>query len=177
PMMAGLAQALANVAKANPELTFVYPVHLNPAVQDAVRPALEGVANVMLTEPWNYSSMVALLSAAELVITDSGGIQEEGAALGRPVAVLRNVTERPEGVEAGVLKLLGNDPAEVESALLDLLSDPAELERMRSAPNPYGDGRASDRIAQAVAWRFDLAPKPADWAPDVLATGGRGTGG
>lgn len=165
PMMAGLARALANVAKANADLTFVYPVHLNPAVQEAVRPVLEGVANFVLADPWDYSSMVALLDAAELVITDSGGIQEEGAALGRPVAVLRNVTERPEGVDAGVLKLLGNDPAVVEDALNSLLSDEAELQRMRSAPNPYGDGRASGRIAQAVAWRFGLASKPADWSP------------
>lgn len=162
-VMPGLARALANVAKANPDLTFVYPVHLNPAVREAVWPALDGLPNVLLEDPFDFSSMTALLDAAELVITDSGGIQEEGAALGRPVAVLRNVTERPEGVEAGVLKLLGNDPGPVENALLSLLADHDELQRMRSAPNPYGDGRAGKRIAQAVAWRFGLASKPADW--------------
>ena len=162
PVMRDLAEALANVARANPHLTFVYPVHLNPAVQEAVRPALGNLPNFELLGPVDYLSMVALLDRSALVITDSGGIQEEGAALGRPVAVLRNVTERPEGL-GGALRLLGNDPARVESELLALLGDESELERMRRAPNPYGDGRASERIAQAVAWRFGLADRPDDW--------------
>lgn len=165
PVMADLARALAAVARERNDLTFVYPVHLNPAVREAVEPVLSRVPNFLLRDPYDYSSMVALLDAAELVVTDSGGIQEEGAALGRPVAVLRNVTERPEGVEAGVLKLLGNDPAHVERSLLSLLADEEELARMRAAPNPYGDGRAAERIAQAVAWRFGLAARPADWRP------------
>jgi len=165
PMMARLAEALAAVAGANLEHTFVYPVHLNPAVRDAVVPALENLPNFVLSDPYDYSTMVALLDASELVVTDSGGIQEEGAALGVPVAVLRNVTERPEGVEAGVLRLLGNDPGEVEARLLDLLADPATLAAMRQAPNPYGDGHAGERVAQAVAWRFGLAERPADWVP------------
>lgn len=163
PVMAGLARALADVARAHPELTFVYPVHLNPAVRDAVRPALAGVANVVLDEPYDYFGMLALLAASELIVTDSGGLQEEGAALGVPVAVLRNVTERPEGVEAGVLKLVGNEPDLVRSALLGLLGAPAELALMRSRPNPYGDGHAAERVAQAVAWRCGLAERPADW--------------
>lgn len=165
PMMAQLAEALAAVARANPEHTFVYPVHLNPAVRDAVMPALRDLSNFVLSDPYDYSTMVALLDAAELVVTDSGGIQEEGAALGVPVAVLRNVTERPEGVEAGVLRLLGNDPGEVEAGLLALLADPATLATMRQAPNPYGDGHAGERVAQAVAWRFGLAERPDDWVP------------
>lgn len=162
PVMRELAAALASVARAHPELTFVYPVHLNPAVREAVWPALEAVPNFRLMDPVDYLSMVALLDRSVLVITDSGGIQEEGAALGRPVAVLRNVTERPEGL-GGVLRLVGNDPARVEERLLALLGDEAELARMRAAPNPYGDGRASERIAQAVAWRFGLAERPEDW--------------
>lgn len=161
-VMAELAAALAEVAHANPRLTFVYPVHLNPAVQEAVVPVLEPVENFRLLKPVDYLSMLALLDRSELVITDSGGIQEEGAALGRPVAVLRNVTERPEGL-GGVLKLLGNDPENVRRSLGQLLSDEKELARMRASPNPYGDGRASERIAQAVAWRFGLAERPADW--------------
>src|SRR5690606_22519164 len=123
PVMGRLADVLARVARANPALTFVYPVHLNPAVKEAVTPALAGLPNFILTDPYDYSTMVALLAASEIVITDSGGIQEEGAALGVPVAVLRNVTERPEGVQAGVLHLLGNEPGEVESSLLELLAD------------------------------------------------------
>lgn len=167
PLMRELATALANVARSVPDRTFVYPVHRNPAVRDAVMPPLEGVANVVLSEPYDYSTMVALLDAADLVITDSGGIQEEGASLGVPVAVLRNVTERPEGVEAGVLRLLGNHPPTVEAGLLELLGDDAALAAMRLAPNPYGDGHAGERVAQAVAWRFGLAERPADWQPDA----------
>lgn len=165
PMMAHLAAALARVAARFPERTFVYPVHRNPAVRDAVHPALRNVPNVVLDDPWGYMSMLALLDRAELVITDSGGIQEEGAALGVPVAVLRNVTERPEGVEAGSLRLMGNDPATVESGLIALLNEPDALRAMRAAPNPYGDGHAGGRVAQAVAWRFGLADRPVDWCP------------
>lgn len=164
-VMSDLAAAIAAVATANPKHTFVYPVHLNPAVRDAVSPALSGLPNVLLDEPWEYLEMLALLDAAELIITDSGGIQEEGAALGVPVAVLRNVTERPEGVTAGVLTLIGNDPKTVRARLLELLSDTARLSAMRAAPNPFGDGRAGERVAQAVAWRFSLADRPADWVP------------
>lgn len=163
-VMSDLASSLAAVARAYPQYTFVYPVHLNPRVQEAVRPVLSDVANFRLSDPIDYLSMLALLDRAELVITDSGGIQEEGAALGKPVAVLRNVTERPEGL-GGVLRLVGNDPARVQAALLELLGDEGELARMRAAPNPYGDGKASERIAAAVAWRFGLADRPEDWRP------------
>jgi len=163
PVMAELAGALRQVALARPDLTFIYPVHLNPAVREAVRPALGDLDNFLLHEPWDYPSMVALLDAAVAVITDSGGIQEEGAALGVPVAVLRNVTERPEGVDAGILKLVGNDPATAGPALLSFLNDTEALQRMRSAQNPYGDGHAGERVARAVAWRLGLGPRPADW--------------
>lgn len=163
PVLAGLAEALAAAARAHPERTFVFPVHLNPAVREAVTPPLERVPNVVLEEPWPYDAMAALMAGSELIVTDSGGLQEEGAALGVPVAVLRNVTERPEGVEAGVLRLLGNDPERVRVGLLELLGDEEALAAMRRAENPYGDGRAGERIAKAVAWRLGLGPRPADW--------------
>jgi UDP-N-acetylglucosamine 2-epimerase (non-hydrolysing) len=163
PVMAALAGSLARVARRHPELTFVYPVHLSPAVREAVWPGLDGIANVLLDDPWDYLSMLALLRAAKLIVTDSGGLQEEGAALGVPVAVLRNLTERPEGVEAGSLRLLGNDPVEVEAALLALLADDASLAAMRAAENPYGDGHAGRRVAEAVAWRLGLGERPRDW--------------
>ncbi|GGN27996.1 non-hydrolyzing UDP-N-acetylglucosamine 2-epimerase [Deinococcus daejeonensis] len=163
PMMREMAQALARVAQAHPDHHFIYPVHLSPAVQEAVRPALEGVANFELTDPLDYSDMAPLMAASRLLATDSGGLQEEGAALGVPVAVLRNVTERPEGVEAGVLRLAGNDPAQLEATLLDLLGSEHTLAAMRAARNPYGDGQAAQRIAQAIAWHFGLAERPADW--------------
>lgn len=164
PVMAEMARALADVARAHPDCYFVYPVHLNPAVQEAVRPALGNLPNFELTDPLDYANMAPLMAASTLLATDSGGLQEEGAALGVPVAVLRNVTERPEGVEAGVLVLAGNDPGQMRAVLNGLLSDEAQLARMRAARNPYGDGRASGRIAQAVAWSFGLAKRPADWA-------------
>ncbi|MXV19533.1 non-hydrolyzing UDP-N-acetylglucosamine 2-epimerase [Deinococcus xianganensis] len=163
PMMREMAHALARVAQAHPDHHFIYPVHLSPAVQEAVRPALEGVANFELTDPLDYSDMAPLMAASRLLATDSGGLQEEGAALGVPVAVLRNVTERPEGVEAGVLRLAGNDPAQLEATLLDLLGSDPTLAAMRAARNPYGDGQAAQRIAQAIAWHFGLAERPADW--------------
>ncbi|WP_102126245.1 non-hydrolyzing UDP-N-acetylglucosamine 2-epimerase [Deinococcus planocerae] len=163
PVMAQMARALADVARASPNCHFVYPVHLNPAVQEAVRPALGGLPNFELTDPLDYANMAPLMAASALLVTDSGGLQEEGAALGVPVAVLRNVTERPEGLEAGVLRLAGNDPATIREVIGGLLGDEAELAWMRAARNPYGDGQASGRIARAVAWHFGLAGKPDDW--------------
>ena len=165
PVMAGLAQAVANAARAHPEYTFVYPVHLNPAVREAVWPPLAGITNVILEEPYDYLSALALWRASEFIITDSGGIQEEGTALGVPVVVLRNVTERPEGVEVGALRLAGNDPEEVERVLLELLGDPGKRTAMRQKRNPYGDGNAGTRVAQAVAWRLGLGERPEDWVP------------
>lgn len=163
PMMREMAQALGRVARSHPELHFIYPVHLSPAVQEAVRPALGSLENFELIEPLDYSEMAPLMAASVLLATDSGGLQEEGAALGVPVAVLRNVTERPEGVQAGVLRLAGNDPRQLEATLQELLGDEGQLEAMRSARNPYGDGKAAGRIAQAIAWHFGLTRRPDDW--------------
>ncbi len=169
PLLADLAAALARTASRHPEFTFVYPVHKNPVVREAVRPALADVPNFVLLEPLEFSEMAALLAASELIVTDSGGLQEEGAALGVPVAVARNVTERPEGVEAGILRLAGNEPEGFERTLRELLADAARRARMAAAPNPYGDGRAAARVAAAVAWRLGLGPRPDDWAPSPEA--------
>ncbi|CAM4020325.1 non-hydrolyzing UDP-N-acetylglucosamine 2-epimerase [Deinococcus frigens] len=163
PGMREMAGALARVAQLHPGHHFIYPVHLSPAVQEAVRPVLEGVPNFELTAPLDYNDMAPLMAASVLLATDSGGLQEEGAALGVPVAVLRNVTERPEGLEAGVLRLAGNDPAQLEAVLNDLLDHPATLQQMREARNPYGDGLAAGRIARAIAWHFGLGERPDDW--------------
>ena len=165
PVMAGLARALAEAAAAHPGRVFVYPVHRNPAVREAVVPVLGDVANVRLVDPWPYDRMAALMAASDLIVTDSGGLQEEGAALGVPVAVLRNVTERPEGIASGSLRLLGNDPGVVGPALVDLLGDEEALDGMRNATNPYGDGRAGTRVARAVAWRLGHGERPVDWRP------------
>jgi UDP-N-acetylglucosamine 2-epimerase (non-hydrolysing) len=163
PHLRALAELFARLAREFPAWTWVYPVHLNPEVRRAVWAPLKGLPNVVLCDPLDYGEMVALLGASELIVTDSGGLQEEGAALGVPVVVLRNVTERPEGVAVGALKLAGNTPDAVERTLRPLLSDADARAAMRDRPNPYGDGRAGRRVAQAVAWRLGLAARPRDW--------------
>ena len=163
PVMRPLAEAIAEVARAFSNYTFAYPVHLNPAVRSAVYPAMEGVPNIILDKPYDFLTSLAAQKHADLIITDSGGIQEEGTALGVPVVVLRNVTERPEGVEVGALKLAGNEPEEVRAVLMDLLEHREKRDAMRQKENPYGDGHAGKRVAQAVAWRLGLAERPRDW--------------
>lgn len=150
PVLSGLARAVASVAGRHRDHLFVYPVHLNPVVREAVFPALKKEPNVILLDPLEYGAMAALLAASRLIITDSGGLQEEGASLGVPVAVARNVTERPEGLESGVLTLVGNDPDSLKSKVSALLDDDIRLEEMAGSPNPYGDGKASDRIAATI---------------------------
>ena len=154
PVLNELARRLADVARARAEWTFVFPVHLNPAVRESVVPPLSGVQNVKLVEPLEYGCMAALLARSRLILTDSGGLQEEGASLGVPVAVVRNVTERPEGVDAGIVTLLGNEPERAMTDFAALMDDEMRLARMASAQNPYGDGRASERIAAALERRL-----------------------
>ena len=165
PRMGALAEALGRVARAYPDHHFVWPLHRNPAVREAVRPVLEREPNVALEDDWDYLAMLALLRAARLVVTDSGGLQEEGPALGAPVVVVRDVTERPEGVDVGAVRLLGSDPARVGEQLQQLLGDESALRAMRAAPNPFGDGHAGVRVAAAVAWRLGAGPRPGDWVP------------
>ena len=165
PMMRELAQSIAEVAESQPDVTFAYAVHLNPAVREAVYPVMRDVPNIILDESYDFLTMLAAQQRSEFIITDSGGLQEEGTALGVPVVVLRNVTERPEGVEVGAIKLAGNNPVEVKRVLLELFETPTLLEKMRVKRNPYGDGSAGVRVAQVVAWRLGLVKRPADWTP------------
>jgi UDP-N-acetylglucosamine 2-epimerase (non-hydrolysing) len=176
PVMAGLARALAGAARAHPDHHFVYPMHRNPAVRALVVPELAREPNVTLCDDVDYLAMLALVRAARLVVTDSGGLQEEGAALSTPVAVLRNVTERPEGLTAGTLRLLGNDPDVVARELPRLLGDHDALAAMRAAPNPYGDGAAGERVAAAVAWRLGRGVEPAEWRPEDVGVSAAPTG-
>jgi UDP-N-acetylglucosamine 2-epimerase (non-hydrolysing) len=163
PVMRELAAALARVANAHPDTHFVIPVHLNPAVREAIYPELEHIKNFSLLEPLEFGAMAALMARSSLLVTDSGGVQESGATLGVPVVVLRNVTERPEGLVAGVLKLAGTTGEGVFNTVNELLSSEEALNAMRGKPNPYGDGQASSRVAQAVAWKLGLAERPNDW--------------
>lgn len=140
-----ICQALRTLGE-RPDLQIVYPVHLNPSVQEPVRRILAGSDNVHLIEPLDYLPFVYLMSQSYLVITDSGGIQEEAPSLGKPVLVMRDTTERPEAVTAGTVKLVGTDPVRIVSEATHLLDDAAAYEAMARAHNPYGDGLASRRI-------------------------------
>jgi UDP-N-acetylglucosamine 2-epimerase (non-hydrolysing) len=145
-------RAVARLARRFPDHSFVLPVHPNPRVS-AVIDEMAGVPNVRLVEPAGYPQLVAWLRAARLVLTDSGGIQEEAPTFGKPVLVLRDTTERPEGVERGVARLVGTDERRIFDEAEKLLSDASAYAAMSSAGNPYGDGRAADRIAAVLAGR------------------------
>lgn len=145
-----ICEALARLARRG-DVQLVYPVHRNPNVMDPVYRALGGLPNVFLIDPLDYVPFVDLMRRAYLLITDSGGIQEEGPSLGKPILVMREKTERPEAVEAGTVKLVGTDAARIVSEAVRLLDDAAEYNRMARIHNPYGDGHASDRIRQAIA--------------------------
>lgn len=143
-----ICQALSALAETNPDVHFVYPVHLNPNVQGPVKRLLEGLANVHLIEPLGYEPFVYLMQNSYLVLTDSGGVQEEAPGLGKPVLVMRDTTERPEAVEAGTVRLVGTDSSVIRDAVQELLDDDAVYERMSLAHNPYGDGKACSRIVE-----------------------------
>ena len=132
------------------QIEIVYPVHLNPNIQKPVTELLSGIPNLSLLPPLDYLPLVHLLNHSHLILTDSGGIQEEATGLGKPCLVLREVTERPEGVEAGVLKLVGTDTDKIVSEASRLLTDKAAYEKMAHAANPFGDGKAAPRIIQAL---------------------------
>ncbi len=145
-----LCHALRAVVERNADVELVYPVHLNPNVQDPVRRILAGVERIHLLPPLDYLRFVALLKQAYLVITDSGGVQEEAPGLGKPVLVMRETTERPEGIEAGTARLVGTSRSRIVAEAERLLHDPAAYEAMARAHNPYGDGHAAERIADVV---------------------------
>lgn len=145
-----ICAAICDVARQFPDHHFVYPVHLNPNVLGPVRLLLGGVPNVHLIPPQPYRSFVALMGACRLILTDSGGVQEEAPSLGKPVLVMRNTTERPEGVEAGTARLVGANREGIKSALVQLLTDENLYQEMATARNPYGDGLAAERIVASL---------------------------
>jgi UDP-N-acetylglucosamine 2-epimerase (non-hydrolysing) len=142
----------------------IYPVHPNPQVQGPVYEALQGIPGVSLLPPLDYLSLINLLGRARLVLTDSGGIQEEAPTFGAPVLVLRDATERPEGVAAGVARLVGTDTQRIVAEALRLLTDDAAHTAMARAANPYGDGRASERIVEAVVGGGRASQGEPDWS-------------
>lgn len=149
PPFQSLCEAIRDLAREH-SIQVVYPVHLNPNVQTAVQRVLHGEARVHLTRPLDYLPFVYLMKRAHVILTDSGGIQEEAPALGKPVFVMRNVTERPEAVAAGTVKLVGTDRDRIFTAVSEILTDKSAYQRMSLAHNPYGDGLASSRIADIL---------------------------
>jgi UDP-N-acetylglucosamine 2-epimerase (non-hydrolysing) len=146
-----ICHALCMIAETYPQqVELIYPVHLNPNIQEPVKRLLGGIPNITLLDPIEYLPMVHLLRHSKLVLTDSGGIQEEATGLGIPTLVLRDVTERPEGVEAGVLKLVGTNTQKIFDETCRLLEDDKAYHSMTHAANPFGDGHAAERIVQAI---------------------------
>lgn len=154
--MENIFAAVREIAERHPEVLIVYPVHLSPAVRECAGRLLGGVANIALIEPLDAVDMHRLIARSYLVMTDSGGIQEEAPALGKPVLVLRRETERPEAVEAGTVALAGTETEDIVRLAETLLADGAAYARMAHAVNPYGDGHACRRIADAIEYSFGL---------------------
>ena len=162
--MEDIMHAILEVVDAHPDVEVVYPVHLSPAVRDCVFPLLSGHARIHLIDPVDVEEMHNLIARCYMVMTDSGGLQEEAPALGKPVLVMRRETERPEAIAAGTAKLAGVEKEEIVRLADELLDDPAAYAGMAKAVNPYGDGHASERIVQAILWHFGRTEqKPADF--------------
>jgi len=162
--MEDIMSALAETARSHDDVELVYPVHLSPVVQECARRHLGGIPNVHLTAPLAADEMHNLMARCYLVLTDSGGLQEEAPALGKPVLVLRRETERPEAVTAGTVKLAGVDRETIIRMAHELITDPAAYGAMAHAVNPYGDGLACRRIADAILWHFGRGERPADFS-------------
>jgi len=146
-----ICEGLAGVVRRNPDVRIVYPVHPNPNVTGVVRELLAREQRITLLDPVPYDVFVQLMKRAYVLVTDSGGLQEEGPVFGKPVLVLRNETERPEGIEVGVARLVGTESAAIIDAVECLLRDEATYRAMATAASPYGDGRSGERIAEILA--------------------------
>jgi UDP-N-acetylglucosamine 2-epimerase (non-hydrolysing) len=161
-----ICRTILQLVARNPDIEVVFPVHASPFVREPVTRLLSGHARVILTEPLGYQEFVLLMNSCCLILTDSGGIQEEAPALGKPVLVLRDTTERPEAIRAGTARLVGTDPMRVLSVTETLLHDEKVYQAMARASNPYGDGRAAERIVEALHFHFGLlAERPAPFIP------------
>lgn len=149
--MRGVGRALGRLSEEHPNVLFVLPAHKNPVVREAILPFLEGKDNVVVTEPVAYGQFTHLINLSTIVLTDSGGVQEEAPGLGKPVLVMRENTERPEAVTAGTVRLIGTDEQLVFDKVTELLTDSDAYRRMSNAVNPYGDGKAAERSVSAIA--------------------------
>ncbi len=157
PGLESICRAIRELARRFPDVRFVYPVHLNPHVREPVHRLLGNRSNIILMEPLDYPRFVALMDRATLILTDSGGVQEEAPSLGKPVLVLRETTERPEAVDLGAVRLVGAGEERIVDSVSQLLTDASEYGRMAQVVHPYGDGKASERIRVAVEATFEKA--------------------
>ena len=167
--MENIGDALAELAAARPELLILLPAHRNPLVREAVLPRVEKFANVLVTEPLSYGEFTTVMAASDVVLTDSGGIQEEAPSLGKPVLVMRENTERPEAVTAGSVKLVGTDKTTIVTAVSQLFDDTRKYEQMAKAVNPYGDGLAAERSVAAISELLGVGTRIADFTDGVRA--------
>ncbi|WP_029088941.1 non-hydrolyzing UDP-N-acetylglucosamine 2-epimerase [Brevibacterium album] len=164
--MEQIGDALAELAAVRPELTILLPAHRNPLVREAVLPRVEEFANVLISEPLSYGEFTTVMAAADIILTDSGGIQEEAPSLGKPVLVMRENTERPEAVDAGAVKLVGTRRETIVEAVGTLLDDPDSYAAMARAMNPYGDGRAAERSVSAMEQFFGVGTRSPEFAAE-----------
>lgn len=164
PVMEGIGEAVAEIARKYPHVSVVFPIHKNPKVRASIAPAVDGLANVHLIEPLAYAQFTRALSLADVVLTDSGGVQEEAPSLGKPVLVMRENTERPEAVLSGTVKLIGTHKQRLVDEVSLLLDSNEAYAAMANAVNPYGDGEAAERAIQALRWKFLDGPRPVDFA-------------
>lgn len=165
--MKEIGGAVQDLAKSYPDNIFALPLHLNPKVRDAVLPEVEDLPNVIITDPLPYDQFTALMSRAYLVLTDSGGVQEEAPSLGKPVLVMRENTERPEAVVAGTVKLVGTDRGRIVAEARNLLDQDVAYEAMANAVNPYGDGKAAERAVAAIAELLGVGERIGEFEPDI----------
>ncbi|WP_299302573.1 non-hydrolyzing UDP-N-acetylglucosamine 2-epimerase [uncultured Brachybacterium sp.] len=161
--MEGIGQAVAELAQKYPDITVVFPIHKNPKVRAAIAPSVEGLDSVFLIEPLAYAEFTQMLSLADVVLTDSGGVQEEAPSLGKPVLVMRENTERPEAVVAGTVKLIGTHKQRLVDEVSLLLDSAEAYAGMANAVNPYGDGAAAERTLGAIKWKFSGEARPVDF--------------
>lgn len=165
--MTQIGGAIQDLAKAYPDVNFVLPLHLNPRVREQVLPEVENLANVLVVDPLPYDQFTKLMSLASIVLTDSGGVQEEAPALGKPVLVMRKDTERPEAVVAGTVKLVGTNRELIVAQAKLLLDDKAAYAEMANAVNPYGDGKGAERSVAAIAQLLGVGERLPDFAPEM----------
>lgn len=167
--MARTARALARIARAFPDVVLLLPAHLNPTVREVLLPPLAGLDNVLITEPLAYGDFATAMASSTVVLTDSGGVQEEAPSLGKPVLVMRETTERPEAVAAGTVRLVGTDEDLIVESVSSLLTDAVAYADMAQAVNPYGDGLASARAVRAIEHFFGCSDRPVDFEPTASA--------